>query len=325
MILISKTPLRVSLFGGGTDFPEFFKKKNSIIIGGSIDKYIYITLNKYYSNLFKHKLKFFYSKLEFVKSYKDINHPVIKEVFYREKIKENVELHIASDLPSNSGLGSSSSFSVGLINLINTYKKKKLQNKSLAYQAIKLEREYLKETVGFQDQIFASLGGFQKIEIHKDKKFKVLKYGNQKLIKAMQKNLFIVFTGIKRNAKKIETKKIKKIEKNFSKLDKIRNIAIEVDKKLKSERNPDFIGHYLNETWKNKKLLNKNVSNLKINKLYNFCIKNGATGGKLLGAGAGGFILLYVPRNNQKNFKKKLKDKIVNFKFVNHGSKIIKI
>ena len=125
MIIISKTPLRVSLFGGGTDFPEYFSKKKSIIIGGSIDKYIYISLSKYYSNLFKHKLKFFYSKLEFVKSNKKINHPVIRKIFTRENLKENIEMHIASDLPSNSGLGSSSSFSVGLINLISYYKKKK--------------------------------------------------------------------------------------------------------------------------------------------------------------------------------------------------------
>ena len=126
MILISKTPLRVSLFGGGTDFPEFFSKRRAILIGGSINKYIYIILTRYYSELFFHKLKFFYSKLEFVKSNKDIKHPVIKKIFTKEKITKNVELHIASDLPSNSGLGSSSSFTVGLMNLVNFFKKKKI-------------------------------------------------------------------------------------------------------------------------------------------------------------------------------------------------------
>ena len=129
MKILSKTPLRISLFGGGTDFPEYFKNEKSLIIGGAIDKYIYISLSNYYSNLFKDKLKIFYSKLEFVNKNTSIKHPVIKQIFIKEKIKKNIEIHIASDLPSNSGLGSSSSFSVGMLNLINFYKRKLIYKK----------------------------------------------------------------------------------------------------------------------------------------------------------------------------------------------------
>ena len=325
MILISKTPLRISLFGGGTDFPEFFSKKKSIIIGGAIDKFIYIILTKYYSNLFKHKLKFFYSKLEFVKTNKNITHPVIKEVFIKEKINKNIEMHIASDLPSHSGLGSSSSFSVGLLNLIKYYKKKKLKPMDLAFEAISLERDKLKECVGFQDQIFAALGDFQKIEISKGKKIKIVKYKNKKLISNIQNNLFIVYSGIKRSAKNIEKKKLSKIKKNLKNLNKINDIAILADKKFQSEKNPDFVGDLLSKTWDYKKKLDRNVSNPIIDNLYNKCKKYGALGGKLLGAGAGGFILIYVPKKNQKKFLKKMKSKVVNFKFFKSGSNIISV
>ena len=142
-----------------------------------------------------------------MKSNKNIKHPVIKNIFLKENINQNVELHIASDLPSNSGLGSSSSFTVGLINLINNFKLKKITPIRLAKEAIKFERNKLKEQVGYQDQIFAAIGGFNKIEISKNNKIKITKYKNNKLIKDIENNLFLIFTGIKRSANKIEKKK----------------------------------------------------------------------------------------------------------------------
>ena len=325
MILISKTPLRVSLFGGGTDFPEFFSKRTAILIGGSINKYIYIILTRYYSELFLNKLKFFYSKLEFVKSNKDIKHPVIKKIFIKEKITKNVELHIASDLPSNSGLGSSSSFTVGLMNLINFYKYKKLKPIDLAKKAIFFERNTLKECVGYQDQIFSAMGGFSKIEISKNNKIKLSRYKNCKLIKKIQDNLFLVFTGIKRSANKIESKKISKFKKNINFLRKINKIALVADKKLKSSNNPNFVGELLSQTWELKKKLDKAVSNSKIEKLYHKCLDHGATGGKLLGAGAGGFLLMYVPKKNKKKFCQKFKKNLIQFSFSEKGSEIRKI
>ena len=208
-MIISKTPLRVSLFGGGTDFPEYFNRKKASVIGGSINKYVYISINKFYSKLFDHKIRLFYKKTEFVKNNNFIKHSVISKIFKKYKIFKDVELHIVSDLPSNSGLGSSSAFTCGLLNLINFQKKKLLKKKKLALLTIEFERKFLKESVGFQDQIFSAFGGFNKINFFNNK-FTVKKYKKLKIIKQLQKNLCLVHTGILRRAADIEKKKIKK-------------------------------------------------------------------------------------------------------------------
>ena len=173
-MIISKTPLRISLFGGGTDFPEYFKNQRTTIIGGTIDKYIYITIKKTDFNQDKKNIKIFYKNNEFVKKVTEIKHKVIKKIFKDYKLNKNVELHIISDLPSNSGLGSSSAFTCGMINLIEYFvSKRSLNEKKLANKTILYEREKLKENVGFQDQIFASYGGFNKIDLKKDFKVKI--------------------------------------------------------------------------------------------------------------------------------------------------------
>jgi D-glycero-alpha-D-manno-heptose-7-phosphate kinase len=324
-MITSITPLRVSLFGGGTDFPEYFKKKNCIIIGGTIDKYIYISLNNYYSNLFDHKIKLFYNMLEFVNSINSIKHPVVKKVFTKEKLFKNLEMHIAADLPSSSGLGSSSAFAVGLVNVVDFYKdKKKISKLLLAKKVIKFEREELNEYVGFQDQIFSSMGGFAQIEIDKRCNIKYKKYKNKKFIKKIEKNLFLVFSGIKRSASKIEKKKIKKIEYNIKLLNEINSIALDSHRKILKAKSPDFIGENLHKTWNIKKKLDKNVSNSKIDKIYDKAIKYGAIGGKLLGAGSGGFLLFYVPQKQHKLFLSKFRNAFVKFKFSEKGSKVIK-
>ena len=322
-MITSITPLRVSLFGGGTDFPEFFKKNGSVIIGGTIDKYIYISFNKYYSNLFKHKLKFFYNKLEFVNSPKFIKHPVIKEVFIQEKLNRNLEVHIAADLPSNAGLGSSSAFATGLINIVNAFKNKKISKNKLVKRIISLERNKLRENVGFQDQIFSTFGGFGKITINKNSKIFFKRY-DLETTKKIQKNLFLVFTGIQRSADKIEKIKILKIKKNIELLKKIQKISVDSNKIILSKKNLDSLGKNLDKTWKIKKKLDGKVSNKVIDKIYTHGIESGASGGKLLGAGAGGFILFYVPKKNQKKFISKNKKKIINFSFVRNGSRILR-
>jgi len=326
-MLVSKTPYRVSLFGGGTDFPEYFIKRKSIIVGGAIDKYIYISLNSQFSNITKKKIKIFSKNVELINNIKFIKHKVIREALINYKIKKDIELHIASDLPSFTGLGSSSAFSVGLLNLLSFFKKKKLSKKKLATKAINFERKILKETVGFQDQIHSSFGGFNIIKIYKDKFF-VKNISNNLNLKKIEKNLVLVFTGITRKANSIEKKKIKRFNLNKKYLDMINNISIKAIKflNLKSHHNLDYIGHLLNESWQIKKKLNHNISNKKIDYIYNLAIKNGAIGGKLLGAGSGGFLLFYVKSNNMKKFLNALKKfPIVNFKFTNFGSQIINI
>jgi D-glycero-alpha-D-manno-heptose-7-phosphate kinase len=322
-MIISKTPLRISLFGGGSDFPEYFKTKNALIIGGTINKYIYITLSDFYSKLFKEKIRLFYKKREFVNSNKKIKHKVIRKVLEDNKINQNIELHIISDLPGNTGLGSSSSFSTGLLNVVNFYKKKDISKKDLSLKTIKLERDKLRENVGYQDQIFASYGGFSKIVIKDRNKFKVSRYKNTSYIKKIEKNLFLIFTGIKRKADLIEKKKIKNIKKNFKYLDAIQKIAKLADNNINKKKNINFVGDLLHKTWSLKKKLDKNVSNKKIETIYKKGLSNGATGGKLLGAGAGGFILFYVPLKKHKKFLEKFRKSSIDFKFTLEGSRVI--
>jgi D-glycero-alpha-D-manno-heptose-7-phosphate kinase len=325
-MLISKTPLRVSFFGGGTDFPEYFNSKKTRVIGTSINKYIYVFQNKFHSNFFNHNLRLFYRNNEFVKKVKDIKHQVFRGVLQDANINKDIEIHVSSEMPSFVGLGTSSSFTVGLINLINNFKyKSHLHSKILADKAIFLERVRLKENVGYQDQILAAYGGFNSIELSKEG-YKVKKISPKFSIKKFSQKLYLVYTEIQRRADKIEQKKINKLNVNLSYLDTISDIANEAYKCFINSNNTDFFGKLLNETWTQKKKLHALVSNSIINDIYDKAIDAGASGGKLLGAGAGGFILFYVEDNNKNKFLRAFNNKqYIKFDFENLGSKIIKV
>jgi D-glycero-alpha-D-manno-heptose-7-phosphate kinase len=325
-MLISKTPLRVSFFGGGTDFPEYFNRKKTRVIGTAINKYIYVFQNKFYSSFFDHNLRIFYRKNEFVKKIKDIKHQVFRQVLLDNNIKKDIEIHVSSEMPSFVGLGTSSSFTVGLINLINNFKcKSNLHPKTLANKALFLERIRLKENVGYQDQILAAYGGFNSIELSNDD-YKVKKISPKFSINKFSRKLYLVYTGIQRKAEKIEKKKISKFNLNLSYLDTISDIADEAYRCFCNSNNTDFFGKLLNETWVQKKKLHSQVSNNVIDNIYDKAIDAGASGGKLLGAGAGGFILFYVENNKKNKFLRAFNNKqFIKFDFENLGSKILKI
>jgi D-glycero-alpha-D-manno-heptose-7-phosphate kinase len=325
-MIVSKTPLRVSFFGGGTDFPEYFNEKKTRVIGTAINKYIYVFQNKFHSNFFNHNLRIFYRKNEFVKEVKDIKHQVFRRVLQDSNINKDIEIHASSEMPSFVGLGTSSSFTVGLINLINNFKyKSTLHPKILANKALFLERVKLKEHVGYQDQILAAYGGLNCIELSKNG-YKVKKITPKFSINKFSQKLYLVYTGIQRRAEKIEKKKINKFSSNLSYLDAISDIANEAYKCFINSNNTNFFGKLLNETWIQKKKLHAQVSNSIINDIYDKAIDAGASGGKLLGAGAGGFILFYVEDNNKNKFLRAFNDKqYIKFEFENLGSKILKI
>ncbi len=325
-MIVSKTPLRVSFFGGGTDFPEYFNNKRSRVIGTAINKYIYLFQNKFYSNLFDHNLRLFYREVEFVKNINKIKHSVFKNILKREKIFKDIEIHASSEMPSFVGLGTSSSFTVGLLNLINYYKyKKKLGKDKLSEKSIFFERNVLKENVGFQDQILAANGGLNSIEFY-GKKFRINRLEPKFSLSRFSQNLILIYTGLQRRASNIEQKKIKRLKKNLLYLDNITEISNEAFRYFQKSKNTDFFGKLLHETWLQKKKLHKNVSNVLINNIYEKAIEAGASGGKLLGAGAGGFILFYV-KDSKKNkfFKAFKKDKYIKFDFEKNGSRIIEI
>ncbi len=325
-MIISKTPYRISFFGGGSDYPDWYKYNPGEVISTTIDKYLYISI-KELPSFYETKYRIYHSKVEKVNKLKDIRHHVIRKGLNHFKFKNGLEIHYNGEIPPRSGMGSSSSFVVGFLNLIYFLQNKKLTRKELATNSIFFEQKILNENVGSQDQIAASYGGFNSVKIFK-KNFSVNKIKvNENTINYHNKNMMLVYTGMQRTASIISNQYTSTLNSSKKKyMYEILNIAKEAKSILIQKKpNHDF-GKLLHETWKVKKMLSKNISNIKIDNLYNYCINEGAVGGKILGAGAGGFLLLYISPENQKKLSKKLKKyPIIPFRFSKEGSKIIKI
>jgi D-glycero-alpha-D-manno-heptose-7-phosphate kinase len=318
-MIVVRTPLRVSFFGGGTDFSKWYNQNGGGVLSCAIKKYTYVQI-KIMQNFFNHKYRIRYYINEEKNLISDIEHPVVREALkkYCSAINSNNGLEIlhTADLPARSGLGSSSSFSISMINAIHQLKKKKLSKKKLWELAINLEQNILKESVGSQDQVICSKGGFNFISFNKEKIIVNDLYSiNKEKINYLKNYLTIFFTGFTRDANKIEKEKIKKISRNYDYYKSIHQIALS-GKDLITSKNKNFFidefSYLLNEQWKLKKKLSEKVSNKKIDDIYEFALKNGAMAGKLLGAGQGGFFLL-LSRN--LNDKKKL---IKSLKKLNH-------
>ena len=323
-MIISKTPFRISLIGGGTDFPSYYKKKAGLVIGGTINKYCYVTA-RFLPDVFDYKHRIVWSRNEVVNSNNEIFHPTVRSVFNYLKINKGLEIHYLGDLQKNSGLGTSSSFCVGLINAIKNLHNINISTKKLANTAIHIEQNIMKENSGSQDQIWASYGGFNSINFKKNNEFNVKKLtlSNSKINK-LNDNLFLIYTGIHKYSHIVEKDKIINFNKNIVILDQIYLLAKEFKSTIIKNSNIDFIGGILNEYWFLKKKLSNKVSNLKIDEIYNECISSGASGGKIIGSGGGGFLLVYCKKKFQKNLKKRLKKlPIINFNFTDEGSKII--
>lgn len=326
-MLVCRTPFRISLFGGGSDFPEWFNLHNGATISFTIDKYCYVTLRKLpplYT--FKYRLRYF--KSEMAQSISQIRHPSIKGAINTfDKTKDSFEIVHSSDIPGLSGLGSSSAFSVSLINLIHNYNNIKMSKKKLAKKAIYLEKKVLKETIGYQDQYACAYGGFNSIDYSKQKIIiKPIKLSNKKRINLINNSL-IVYTGLQRKSQYIEKDKIKNIKKNEKNLMGLVELCNEAKKILNSNSNTYIydINSLMRESWNYKKLLSSHVSNKKIEDLYEYGLKNGALSGKILGAGGGGFMLFLTKNSRNKlNLIKKLKNfKSFSYKMDYSGSKII--
>lgn len=328
-MIISKTPYRISFFGGGSDYPEWYLKNGGEVISSSINKYIYISCRNL-PPFFKHKHRIVYSKIEHVSDLKNINHQAVREslILFEKYIKFNsgLEIHYDGDLPAKSGMGSSSAFVVGLLNLLNNFfLKKNISKKNLTLKSLFLEQKILNEIVGSQDQTIASFGGFNSIKFLQSGDIKVAPIiKNSKVLKDLSSRLFLVFTGIKRTANFIAKTYVKKLDntKKGSILEILEHVKL-AKSFLRNENFDDF-GLLLNETWEIKKALSSSVSSYKVNSIYNKGINNGAIGGKLLGAGGGGFFLFYVPKDNQRFFIKNMgKFAVIPVEFENYGSQII--
>jgi D-glycero-alpha-D-manno-heptose-7-phosphate kinase len=326
-MIICRTPLRISFFGGGTDFPEWYKNNKGAVISTSIDKYSYITA-RYLPNIFKYKFRLRYFVTEEVDSLKAIKHSSYREILKRVKLNPNqtVELVHNSDLPAMSGLGSSSSNTVGAINALNLLNKKKLSKKQIAQEAIKIEQDILNEYVGSQDQVVASYGGFNYIRFSKNN-FKLSQFKNKNNLMQIEKSLLLIYTGIQRSAQKIEKDKLNRMILNLNYLHSINQITEEAKKLIGSNsfKISEF-GTLLSEQWNNKKKLSKFVSIKKIDDMYDIAINSGAYGGKLLGAGSGGFLLFICNPFTKKKIIEKIKNNFnIPIKFEDKGSTILNL
>lgn len=323
-MIISKTPFRISFFGGGTDYPAWFEKYGGAVLSTTIDKYCYINL-RYLPPFFEHKHRIVYSIVENVKSPNEIKHPVVKSILEYFKIDKGVEIHHDGDLPARSGLGSSSAFTVGMLNAFYALKGKIISKSQLSKEAIHIEREVLKESVGSQDQIAVACGGFNKIVFHNDHNFRVEAVTLQKeKLEELQNHLMLVFTGFSRFASEIAAEQIKNTPDKEKELNGIRHMVDNAIEILNSDRDIVEFGRLLHESWKIKKHLSNRVSNPDIDGLYANALKHGAIGGKLLGAGGGGFMLLFVRPEDRHKVARGLKNFLeVKFRFENQGSQII--
>lgn len=323
-MIISKTPFRISFFGGGTDYPIWYKENKGVVLSTTINKYCYLTV-RYLPPFFSHKYLIAYSKIERVKDIKDILHPGIREALIFLKINKGMEIHYDGDLPARAGLGSSSAFIIGLLHSLYALKGVMPSKLQLAKEAIHVERDILKESVGSQDQVAASFGGFNKINFNGEDEIKIEPVAIKKeTIKRLDDHLMLFFTGFSRTASEIAKTQIKNTPQKTKELMLMREMVDSAIDILNKKEDISEFGRLLDKSWQIKKTLSDKISNLAIDNIYKRALGAGALGGKVLGAGGGGFILFFVSPTKQPMVREELKDLLeVQFNFENKGTQII--
>jgi D-glycero-alpha-D-manno-heptose-7-phosphate kinase len=323
-MIITKTPYRISFFGGGTDYPDWHREHGGKVLATTFDKYCYISVRNL-PQFFDHKFRIVYSSIESVQTVDQIKHPSVRETLNYFNINKGLEIHHDGDLPARSGLGSSSSFTVGLINALNAMKGIQNSKLDLANTAINIEQNLINECVGSQDQISASYGGMNEIIFNRDESFLV----NPAILSQDRKNelndhLMLFYSGISRFSSDISKSQVSNIKNCAPQMQDLFDMVDEASSILKNfNTSLDEFGKLLHESWKVKKSLSNKISNSIINEIYEEARSAGALGGKVLGAGGGGFLLFFVKPENQEAVKLKLKNLVhVPFKFENTGSKV---
>ena len=325
-MIISKTPVRVSFFGGGSDYPDYYQTHGGAVLSTTIDKYIFITV-KIVNAFSEFRYRISYSKLQTCHDLEEIEHPVVKAVIKHLEIPYGLEINIISDLPARTGIGSSSSFTVGLLHALHALSGRMVSKKQLALEAIYIEQVVLQERVGVQDQLAAAYGSLNHmifndnglvvnpVILSKDRK------------KSLEGNLLMFYTGLSRFASEILEEQVKKTQQNVINVE-LTDIKEMVDEGLAilsdNSRDLDDFGRLLHQGWMKKKSLSTAISNNFLDDIYERALKGGAIGGKLLGAGGGGFFVFYVPVGEQENVRTALSDlSEVHFNFENDGTRII--
>lgn len=323
-MIISRTPYRISFFGGGTDYPAWYHEHGGAVLASTIDKYCYITC-RYLPPFFDHKIRVVYSQIELRQYGDEIDHPVVRETLSFLKMQRGLEIHHDGDLPARSGIGSSSSFTVGLLHALYALKSKMPSKHQLATEGIYIERERLKETVGSQDQVLAAYGGLNKITFLQNDEFHVTPLTiSRGRISELNSKLMLFYTGIKRTASDVASSYVHDLSKKHDQLKAIGKMVDEGISILSSGDDLSAFGKLLHEAWTVKRNLSSKVSNDRIEEMYSESIAAGALGGKVTGAGGGGFLLLFVPEEKRQQVRQRLNKLIhVPFQFESLGSQIV--
>lgn len=328
-MIITRTPFRISLFGGGTDYPIYYRENCGSVISTTINKYCYIHC-RYLPPFFNYKYRIRYTYKEETGNIDEIQHPSVRECIKYLKMDKNkhsgIEMIHTSDIPAQSGMGSSSAFTVGFLNALYALKGNVISKRQLAQNAIIIEQDIIKENVGSQDQVATAFGGFNKIDFGTNPEFEVhpLSIGKDKLTN-LQNHLMLFFTGFSRNASDIAAEQIKITNKKKKELKIMHDMVNEaIDILNYNNSNYNEIGELLNKSWSIKRNLTNKITNSELNKIYDSALKHGAIGGKLLGAGGGGCMLFFVEPDKQDKVKQSLKNLIhIPFRFENLGSQIV--
>ncbi|BFM40710.1 GHMP kinase [Synechocystis sp. LKSZ1] len=295
-MLISRAPVRISFFGGGTDYPEYFLHHGGAVLATAIDKFSYVTASPFLSHLFDYSIRVSYRKVELVKTPDEMEHRVFRECLKFCGLEKDIELHNVADLPAFTGLGSSSAFTVSLLQALHSFKGEFVRPLDLAYEAIYVERHLVQDKVGCQDQLMAALGGFNLVEFRTEEDIIVNRVPlSPQRLEEFEQHLFIVFTGIKRKAANVVEKQLQKVQDNTDTLKLMRQMVGQGWDILTNQQCLSAFGQLLDQAWQAKRSLDQGISNVEIDRLYALGREAGAWGGKLLGAGAGGFLLFFAP------------------------------
>lgn len=322
-MIISRTPFRISFFGGGSDYPTWSRAHGGAVLVTAIDKYCYLTC-RYLPPFFEHRIRVLYSKIENVQRVDEIEHPAVRGALQELKIERGIEIHHDGDLPARSGMGSSSSFAVGILHALHALEGRMQSKKQLATEAIRLEQEVLRETVGSQDQIAAAFGGFNTIRFLPDGTFSVQPVFMPEVRMAeFKRHLMLFFTGISRTSSDVASTFVASLKDRAESINRFVEMVDEGLDILSRGHIADF-GSLLDEAWKIKRSLSSAVTTSAVDEAYALARGAGALGGKLLGAGGGGFLLIFAPPERRRHVEKALSHFLhVPFDFEPSGSQIV--
>jgi D-glycero-alpha-D-manno-heptose-7-phosphate kinase len=323
-MIICRTPFRISFLGGGTDYPAWYRQHGGAVLATTIDKYCYLTC-RYLPPFFEHRIRLVYRRIETCLSVAEIKHPAVREVLEYLKIDRGIELHHDGDLPARSGMGSSSAFTVGLLHALHALTGEMPTRKQLTAESIHLEQEVLRETVGSQDQVLAAHGGFRHVRFQPDGEILVtpviLPTGR---LAELREHLMLFYTGIVRTASDVARSYAEDLESRRRQLRLMKELVGEGLEVLTGGQDLSAFGRLLHEAWQVKRSLSQRVSSPEVDELYERARSAGAVGGKLTGAGGGGFLLLFVPPDKQPEMLEEFDNLIhVPFEFEPAGSQII--